>query len=291
MAESRIRDENYYQIQGFMINRLGLKGISLSVYAIIYGFSQDGISEYTGSLQYLCDFAGGVSKPTVIKALKELTESDLILRREETINNVLFVRYKANLQVVKKLYGGSKEILTGGVKNLYGGSKEILPNNKDNNKTSNNELEKKEGKKNAPASFDSLIDTYSKGNTEIKELLGEWLKVRKSKRAAMTDRAIELNLQKLDRLAAESNMTVTEYLKEVICRGWNAFYPINDYSKGKTQPKPRYGNFDVNEAFNGAVRRTETEMHQSDKDVKTAGEDESIRARAEALRKQFAQGE
>lgn len=283
MAESRIRDDNYYQTQGWMINRFGLKGVSLSVYAIIYGFSQDGISEYTGSLQYLCDFTGGVSKPTVIKALKELTESGLIIRREETINNVLFVRYKANLQVVKNLYGGSKEILTGGVKNLNEGSKEILPNNKSNIKSSNNEIEKnKEEKK--KASFDSLIDTYSKGNTEVKELLGEWLKVRKAKRAAMTDRAIELNLQKLDKLAAESNMTVTEYLKEVICRGWNAFYPINDYSKGKTQPKPRYGNFDVNDAFKSAVRRTEAEMHQSDKDAKTVADDEGLKRRADALR-------
>ena len=72
MAESRIKDENYYQIQGWMINRLGLKGVSLSVYAIIYGFSQDGENEYTGSLQYLCDFCGGVSKPTIINALKSL---------------------------------------------------------------------------------------------------------------------------------------------------------------------------------------------------------------------------
>ena len=60
-------------------------------------------------------------------------------------------------------------------------------------------------------------------------MLGDWLKVRKSKRAAMTDRAIELNLEKLDRLANESNLSVVEYLKEVICRGWQAFYPIKDY--------------------------------------------------------------
>ena len=136
MAESRIKDENYYQIQGWMINRLGLKGVPLSVYAIIYGFSQDGENEFTGSLQYLCDFTGGTSKPTIIKALKELVENDLLLRREEVINGVQFNRYKANLPLLKNFNGGSKETLTGVVKNLNGGSKEILPNNTNNNNLS-----------------------------------------------------------------------------------------------------------------------------------------------------------
>lgn len=138
MAESRIKDENYYQIQGWMINRLGLKGVTLSVYAIIYGFTQDGENEFTGSLQYLCDFCGGVSKPTIIKSLKELVDNGLLLRREEVINGVQFNRYKANLPLLKNLYWGSKETLTGEVKNLNGGSKESLPNNDIYNKSSKN---------------------------------------------------------------------------------------------------------------------------------------------------------
>lgn len=135
MADSKIKDENYYQISGFMINRLGLKGVPLNVYAIIYGFSQDGESEFTGSLQYLCDFCGGVSKPTIIKALKDLTEAGYILRREERINSITFPRYRVNLPLLKNFNGGSKKILPGAVKNFNGGSKEILPNNKDNNKS------------------------------------------------------------------------------------------------------------------------------------------------------------
>ena len=138
MAESKIKDENYYQIQGWMINRLKLKGVPLSVYAIIYGFSQDGENEYTGSLQYLCDFCGGVSKPTIITALKTLVKAEYIYRREEFINGVQFNRYKVNLQLLNNFYGGSKEILTGVVKNLYGGSKETLPNNKKDNKSFDN---------------------------------------------------------------------------------------------------------------------------------------------------------
>lgn len=242
MAESRIKDENYYQIQGFMINRLGLKGISLSVYAIIYGFTQDGETEFKGSLQYLCDFCGGVSKPTIIKALKELVESGYLLRREEIINGVQFNRYKVNLPLLKNLYGGSKETLSEAVKDFKSGSEETLPNNKSYNK-SNTDIDNKA----APAPFDDLIFNYLTGEDgksyrfknagEIASLLRDWLNVRKAKRAAMTKRAIELNLQKLDRLAQESKMSVADYLKEVICRGWQAFYPINNFASnnnGKT---------------------------------------------------------
>lgn len=132
MAESRIKDENFYQIQGWMINRLGLKGAPLSIYAIIYGFSQDGENEYTGSLQYLCDFLGGVSKPTVINALKSLVESKHIFRREEIINGVQFNRYKVNLSLLKKFYYGSKESSPEEVKKFESGSKESLPNKEDN---------------------------------------------------------------------------------------------------------------------------------------------------------------
>ena len=92
-------------------------------------------------------------------------------------------------------------------------------------------LKKKERK----TTFDELIEKYT-SDLEIQELLKEWLKVRKSKRSAMTDRAIQLNLNKLDKLSKESNMDVKTYLEEVISRGWAAFYKINDYSKTTKQP-------------------------------------------------------
>lgn len=119
---SKIKDENYFQISGWMLNRLKLKGISLEVFAIIYGLSQDGETKFTGSIQYLCDFTG-TSKPTVIKALKDLVSSGYLIKSEFERNGVKFNEYKANLQVVNNLYLGSKETLPGG-------SKETLPNNK-----------------------------------------------------------------------------------------------------------------------------------------------------------------
>lgn len=98
-----------------------------------------------------------------------------------------------------------------------------------NTKVSNiKETKTKEYKERKNNSFDVIISEYTT-DEYISDLLKDWLKVRKAKRAAMTDRAIQMNIAKLDKLAIESNMSVEKYLEEVICRGWAAFYPITNY--------------------------------------------------------------
>ena len=99
---------------------------------------------------------------------------------------------------------------------------EPIPNINTNINTDVNANKKKERK-----SFDSIIAAYTT-DEEITELLQEWLKVRKAKRAAMTDRAIQMNIDKLDKLAFESHLSVAEYLSEVIRRGWAAFFAIKN---------------------------------------------------------------
>lgn len=148
-----MNDDNYYQISGWMINKLKLKGIELNIYAIIYGFSQDGESEFKGSLKYLSEFTGGTSKPTLIKALKDLTEKQFIIRREEIINKVKFNRYRANLPLLKEFDGGGKET-------LQGGSKETLPNNKLLDNESDNDIKEKISKKEIDTEFESLWKRY-----------------------------------------------------------------------------------------------------------------------------------
>ena len=40
-----MKDGNYYTVYGWMINRLKLKGTTLQLYAVIYGFSENGENE------------------------------------------------------------------------------------------------------------------------------------------------------------------------------------------------------------------------------------------------------
>lgn len=89
-----INPNAYYTVQGWMISELGLKGNALAAYAIIYGFSQDGASEYSGSARYLCEWLG-CSRSTVMEVLKKLTETGLLVKREIYKNGVMFCTYTA----------------------------------------------------------------------------------------------------------------------------------------------------------------------------------------------------
>lgn len=248
MAESKVKDGNYYVVQSFMVKELKLKGLEKDVYAIIYGFSQAG-QKFNGSLQYLADWTTS-TKQGVLKSLKSLQDKGLVVKEEKQFNGVKFCEYYTTEfnTPLNKVEEGIKQSLTGGIQ-------QSLPNNKSlNNNSDNKEDKKKESKVAEINSFDLLIEKYLTSEDgksikyqdyhERKELLQEWLKVRKAKRAAMTDRAIELNLQKLDKLAAKSNMSVVEYLKEVICRGWQAFYEIKNFNQQPKQSSQENLDFD-----------------------------------------------
>lgn len=101
-------------------------------------------------------------------------------------------------------------------------------------------------------SFDDIINNYT-NDPKTKDLLGAWLQNRKAKRAAMTDRAIQGNIDKLDRRAQESHMSVNDYLDEIVCRGWSGFFPIENYKnygRPQQQQKPQQQNpwYDTPEA-------------------------------------------
>ena len=117
---------------------------------------------------------------------------------------------------------------------------EPIPNNNTNNEPCNN-TDKVSKKEKTVKTFDEIFQSYTQ-DPETLYLLGEWLKVRKAKRAALTDSAIQLNLEKLNRLARESNLSVNDYLKEVICRGWQAFYPIKEYKTNSAHKEESTGN-------------------------------------------------
>lgn len=88
-----MEDDNYITIQGWMINRLGLSGNDLIVYAIIYGFSQDGENWYTGSQKYLAD-STKTSVRTVIRVLNRLLDKGYIEKREVNKKGVTLVDYR-----------------------------------------------------------------------------------------------------------------------------------------------------------------------------------------------------
>lgn len=127
-----MQNEQFITIQGWMRNELGLKGNELLVYALIYGFSQDEESEFTGSIGYIADWTGA-TKQTVHNTLKSLHEKELLHKEESFIKGVKYCSYRAILPPVKKFDGGSQKILPGVVKKFDGSSQKILPNSIEDN--------------------------------------------------------------------------------------------------------------------------------------------------------------
>ena len=137
----------YYTVQGWMREDLGLKDKELTVYAIIYGFSQDGSSEYSGSARYLAEWIG-CSRRTIVDVLASLVEKGYLSKKSFVQNGLTFCNYRAVRpelqpgaeisQGMQNLHTPCAEISHPPVKNLHTPCAEISHHNdRDNNRNIN----------------------------------------------------------------------------------------------------------------------------------------------------------
>ncbi len=105
-----IRDENFYTVFGWMLNVLELKGNELTIFAIIYSFSQDGESEFTGSISYLQSFANVDSKQTVYTMLERLNKKHFIKKRGFKEGNVQRYAYSVDFEFIEHMKKGLSEL-------------------------------------------------------------------------------------------------------------------------------------------------------------------------------------
>lgn len=162
-----MQDNNYITIQGWMINQLHLQGNALLVYALVYGFSQDGESDYHGNIQYICESLL-IGRATAMRTLKALCESGLI-KKEERRGTTAKYRVSQNDTRIKMIREGLKNDTGGGIK--------MIPDNnvedKDIYKSNNTHIEKPSKKEIAPNVFlsddelDKLITKYGNDATRV----------------------------------------------------------------------------------------------------------------------------
>lgn len=121
-----MKDTDYIVIQAQMVTELGLSGNRLLIYALIHGFSKDGVHEFRGSINYICEWTN-LTRNTVISVLKSLVDDGLITKREYIENNVKFCAYQirgsAKIALPVQSTTSKREDTT----NL--GSAKIAPNN------------------------------------------------------------------------------------------------------------------------------------------------------------------
>ena len=116
MGKYEVSSDNYITIKAFMVNELHLSGNELIVYAVIYGFSQDGSSWFTGSRKYLAAWCQ-TSEKSVTHNLKKLLDAGLIEKRTHyergcTINDYRAIR-SARRRWEETSLGGKKVPSTG----------------------------------------------------------------------------------------------------------------------------------------------------------------------------------
>jgi DNA replication protein DnaD len=212
---SKIKDGTYINIQSFMVKHLKLKGNELLVYALIFGFSQDGESKFSGSLQYIADWTN-TTKRNVINILNSLVEKELLYKSEKFINGVKFVEYAPNFTTIEKISSPS-EI------NSMGGSEKISPNNININNINNN-IEIKEKDKKEKKEF-----VYFENET-LNNIFLEFLELRKKIKAVNSDRAIKTLIKKLDHYEDDIKYKMIE---NSIINSWKDVYEIKGYKKNE----------------------------------------------------------
>ena len=157
MSGSRLKDNNYLQISAWMLTELELKGNELLIYALIHGFSQDGMSDFHGSLTYMAAWTNS-TKVGVIKVLKSLLAKGLIQKQAVVKNGIQENHYwssksreqkgEATKFTTTQKTSGQQSLPRGATK-FTGGGQQSLPNkDKDNITNSTSSPSKSETKAN-----------------------------------------------------------------------------------------------------------------------------------------------
>lgn len=217
--------ENFIVIQGWMVSELQLKGNELIIYACIHGLTQDGESKFQGGLNYLATWTNS-TKQGVIRALTSLIEKGLIAKEVKEINGVRFCSYYSTK-------------FNGVLNKVEWGIKQSLPNN--------------------------IVDTISNNITPYNPpslRSGDYTPTPKK------DRFAPPSVDDVRQYCQERNNNVDaeRFVDFYASKGWKVgSQPMKDWKAAvrtwekRDKPKkekPRYGDFDPNEALNIALQRS-----------------------------------
>lgn len=238
-----MENTDFLNIQGWMINELNLKGNELIIYALIYGFTKDGVSEFRGSRQYMADWTNSSvrSVQNVVNSLanKGMIEKNNHINKYGSLEtsgykaiNVPKLSSEKNSLVEKKVHQGSEKSSSPLEKKVHEGSEKSSHNNIDNN-ISNNIVDIKE-KNIKKESVNSVIAEYTE-NKDLQDALHDFVDMRTKARKPLTVRAMKLSLNELDKLAVD-DVTKIAIVNQSIVHSWSTFYKLqNNNNNGQRQ--------------------------------------------------------
>lgn len=107
MEAKIFKSDNYITVQGFAVVEHKLSGNELLCYSLIYGFTQDGETEFFGSLTYIAS-ALNITRQNAKKVIERLIDRGLVTKKDIYFSGVKFCHYMAN-----RYSNGVAEIATG----------------------------------------------------------------------------------------------------------------------------------------------------------------------------------
>lgn len=210
-----IDNKSYIHIWWWMINELELKGNDLLVYAIIYSFTNGTKDHYFNwSLNYLAERTNSTERG-IQKNLKNLIEKWYIEKEETNLYNVKIIRYRTKFQGVEQ---------SSIIKEQSSWEVEQSSTNIQVYNTSN--IQEKENKE---------------SESELDIALNDLIEARKKLRKPMTERAIKLVKNKLEKMYPWDTEMQIISINQSIERGWQSVFEVKeqDLKYYKQQPKKK----------------------------------------------------
>lgn len=215
-----------------------------AIYAYLTAFAGDKKTCYP-SRDLMCEELG-ISINRFTKHLKTLKESGYIkveriksgnLKAKNIYEIIMDERDRCiNFRDIENKYHENKDIENEYLENEYTNNNSLNNNSLNNNSVNNNSINKKEKKK-KKTDLDILINEYT-SNSFLQETIIDFMKMRKSIKKPVTERALKGILNKLDRLATTDDIKI-KILENSIENCWRGVFPLKDnfsnYNSNKYQ--------------------------------------------------------
>lgn len=181
----------------------------------------------------------GISKKQLVRAIKELTINNAVivqtLKGRKGVSSKYFLKRfeeqkkEQNEELKENLKGTEINLENTGVEDDEGTEKGIeKEQNEEQKKIHSSQYNNLNiiSNKEKGTSIDKIINSYT-GNLELRNTLKEFLKMRKSIKKPMTDQAMKLLINKLDKLGSNDNEKI-EILNQSIFNSWQGIFELKN---------------------------------------------------------------
>ena len=225
-------DQLYYDTGFGILPKSVMQDINLSLQAkglFAYLATYSGTNGVAFPSRSLMTYHLGISKDTLTKYMNELKERGYIqvFKSEREQGKFSHNIYKL-IPCPKSSDTVKPDTVKPDTKNNSIKNNSIKNNSVKNNSVKNNNNIKKEKETN----LDKLIKEYT-DNEELKETLKDFIKMRKTIKKPVTDRALKGILNKLDNLS-NNNQIKIEILEQSIEKCWVGVFPLKENKKYST---------------------------------------------------------